>query len=352
MSPFPPTGGHFIAVLLGLEKTRLQPNMNERHDATPNGGGVQPVGAMSSSQWIPDPPMTPDAAAALIGSSFPAVDSAAVRYLGSGSQFDAFATADGWAFRFPRWEWCGYIFESEARAHRLAAEMLPSQIRLPKVELIAAPTPQFPYPFAGHRFIPGVGADAVDEELLPKLAREIAILLSALHSTPAPVAGAAGIHEFVMDDDRRAWAEHGTAVAKELRGLDPVVEKAVAWLSTNPEPPPFGGPLHFIHTGLAPEHLLVDPDTGFLNGVLDWTDTMLGDPARDFVFLVTWRGWHFVEDVLRHYPHAVDRGFPTRLRYMAQQLSIMWLAFGHDLGVDPTSHIRGIRNAFAPHEGG
>lgn len=301
-------------------------------------------------QWIPDRPLTSEKAAALIGHSFPNVDTAELRYLGSGSQYDVFATGDGWAFRFPRWEWCGYIFEDEARAHQLAAEILPSQIRVPKVELTAEPSALFPYPFAGHRFIPGVGAHEVDEELLPKLSREIAILLSALHSTPAPVAGAAGIHEFEMDDDRRAWLEHGAAVAQELRGMDPAVDKAIAWLNTNPEPPPFGGPLHLIHAGLEPEHLLVNPETGFLNGVLEWTDVMLGDAARDFVFLVTWRGWHFTEDILRLYPHAVDKGFRARLRYMAQQLSILYLAFAHEQKLDLTRNVRGVRNAFAPHE--
>jgi aminoglycoside phosphotransferase (APT) family kinase protein len=175
------------------------------------------------------------------------------------------------------------------------------------------------------------------------------MFLSALHSTPAPVVGAAGILVIDLNDPgRREWLEHGITVAAELRGLDSVVDQALAWLRATPSTPAFGGPLQLIHGDLAPEHVLVDPTTGFLGGIIDWTDTMLGDAARDFVFLVTWRGWRFVEEVLRVYPRAVDREFRARLRYMAQLLSVIWLAFAHEQGADLAKHVKAVHNAFAP----
>ena len=299
---------------------------------------------------IADSQITPGKAAALIGSCFPAVDASVVRYVGSGMLFDVFSTADDWAFRFPRVDWSGALFETEARTHRLVAEILPSQILIPRVELLAAPTSAFPQPFAGHRFIPGVGADELDEALLPIIQREIATLLSALHSTPAPVAGAAGIRELVVDEGRRARLEHGTDVALTLRGLDATLDRALDWLEATPAGPPSVGAVHLIHGGLESRHLLVDPATGFLNGVIDWTDTHLGDPARDFVFLVTWRGWHFADEVLRLYPHAVDPQFRARLRHMAQLLSLMDLALAHEQGVDLQKHLRAVHNAFATTE--
>ena len=99
---------------------------------------------------------------------------------------------------------------------------------------------------------------------------------------------------------------------------------------------------------LSPEHVIVDAATGHVAGILDWTDTILGDPARDFVFLVTWRGWEFAEDVLRRYPHAVDRDFRERLRFMARLLSVMWLAMAHAQHGNVAMHIEWVRNAFAP----
>ncbi|MGH7576372.1 MAG: phosphotransferase, partial [Longimicrobiales bacterium] len=88
--------------------------------------------------------------------------------------------------------------------------------------------------------------------------------------------------------------------------------------------------VRFIHHDLGPEHLILDPDTGRLVGILDWTDAILGDPARDFVFLVTWRGWSLVEQVLNSYPLAVDATFRDRLRRSARVLSVLWLAEAYE----------------------
>src|SRR5690606_26461794 len=101
------------------------------------------------------------------------------------------------------------------------------------------------------------------------------------------------------------------------------VEKAVNWLDgVSVRIAPYAGPLRFIHHDLSPEHLTVDGATGRLTGILDWTDAILGDAARDVVFLATWCGWDFVRDVLRSYPHAVGGEFPSRLRFMARLLSV------------------------------
>ena len=304
---------------------------------------------MTAPLGLPNPPLTLDAAAALIRQAFPTVDTKGVQYLGSGWLYDAFLTADGWVFRFPRWDWSGGIFEPEARIHSFVAEILPTQIRTPRVELMAPPSEQFPYAIAGHRFIPGIPADALDLELMPTFARELALFLSILHSTPVPVAGAAGIQQRATGDDRRAWLENGKGIALRLGKVDPIMTPALSWLGARADAE-FHGPMQLIHGGLAQDHILVDPTTGFLVGVIDWTDTSLGDAARDFVFLVTWQGWKFAEAVLRQYPRAVDKEFRSRLRDMAQLLSLMGLAYAHEQGQDLGPHVRAVKNAFAPDE--
>src|SRR5689334_3882702 len=143
----------------------------------------------------PAPRMIPAAAAALIASAFPKVDTTSVRHLGSGTLFDAFLTSDDWVFRFPRWDWCGGLFEPEARTHEFVAKILPARIRLPRVQLLAEPSERFPNRFAGHRFVPGVPLDKVDAGLRSTVVREIAEFLGALHSVPESVAYAAGFRE-------------------------------------------------------------------------------------------------------------------------------------------------------------
>ena len=292
--------------------------------------------------------VTRENASTLVKASFPTVDAAGLRYLGSGTLYDVFGTADGWAFRFPRMHWSGDLFEPEAIVHKVVAPRIPPRIRLPRVELRAPPSAQFPYPIAGHRFISGVSADELDEKLMPAFASEIATFLGALHSTPTPAARAEGMHEFIMDDGRQPWFDNAVRILRTLRGLDPVLDRALDWFGTEPwKTYHYDGPLHPIHGGLDESHILVDPSTGFIEGVIDWSDSHLGDAARDFVFLVTWKGWPFVDEVLDLYPRAIDGEFRARLRYMAQWLSPIWLAYAHAENREVAKHIRYVHNAFA-----
>lgn len=57
---------------------------------------------MTSPPPEPDRALSRERASALIRTSFPAIDSEAPTHLGSGWDFDAFRTNDGWVFRFPR----------------------------------------------------------------------------------------------------------------------------------------------------------------------------------------------------------------------------------------------------------
>ena len=111
--------------------------------------------------------------------------------------------------------------------------------------------------------------------------------------------------------------------------------------------PLFDAPWCLIHGGLESRHILVDQSTGSIQGVIDWTDSHLGDAARDFVFLVTWKGRQFAEEVLRLYPRAVDPEFRTRLRLMARLMSLMELGFAHAEDPDLATYVRWVHNAFA-----
>lgn len=93
---------------------------------------------------------------------------------------------------------------------------------------------------------------------------------------------------------------------------------------------PFDGQPRLIHQDVGVDHLIVDPSTGRLAGILDWTDTILGDPARDFVFLVIWKGWDLAEETFQSYAHHVDQAFRERLRFMSRLLSIMYLTLARE----------------------
>lgn len=107
-------------------------------------------------------------------------------------------------------------------------------------------------------------------------------LLAALHAVP--VGRLAGL----VETDVRAPAEwrneaaehHATVAARVPAAYRGPVD---AFLDA---PPPQGvrTPV-FSHNDLGIEHVLVDPLTRRVTGVIDWTDAALVDPARDFGLL-------------------------------------------------------------------
>ena len=309
---------------------------------------------MSSLPPHLDPPLALATASLAIGSRFPHVRTEGLTHLGSGWDFDAFLTTDGWVFRFPRRAECAATLDTERRLHDLVARVLPSTVAVPAVELEGQPGSEFPYRFTGYRFIRGVRADTVGSRVLSVTARSIGQALGAIHGVPESDARAAGVREMEMDDPgRQRWLDDRITGTAALRGIDVVVDRAVDWVRDNARRPSaaFPGPLRLIHDDLSPEHLLVDSETGDLVGIIDWSDAALGDPARDFAPLVAWHGWSFTDDAVRNYPHRIDRGFRGRLRFMARVLSVLWLAEARewtpDVVDDVARHVRWVHNVFA-----
>jgi aminoglycoside phosphotransferase (APT) family kinase protein len=299
--------------------------------------------------WEADRPLTQEDASAAISACFPTVDVRALRHLGSGWDFDAFVTRDGWVFRFPRRAECSASVDYECAVQRLVAPVLPPTVAIPQIELVAEATSAFPYRFSGYRLIAGVAADSVTSHVTPTLARDIGAALATIHGIPETTARAAGVIEMGDDDfGRQQWMERRLTLASEVRGLDPALDHAIDWVRQVSLPlPRFQGPLRFVHNDLSPDHLIVDATTGRLVGIIDWTDAVLGDEARDFVVLAAWQGWRFVDDVLRSYPHSVDHEFRERISYAARLLSVIWLAEAHEQGGDAAKHLAWVHNAFA-----
>ena len=303
---------------------------------------------MSLHPWEADRPLTREIARDALQTCFPAIDSSELRHIGSGWEFDAYLTGDGWVFRFPRRARCADLFTTEKPVHELVARSLTPGVALPIVELIGRPPTGFPYRIAGHRYIPGIPADRIDPALEPIVTRDIGIALGAVHGIPEQAALAAGVGGTGTDDAAAiAWVKRGLRLASELRGTDSVVDDALAWAAhLDLTVARYAGPPRLIHQDLSPDHLIVDPRTGRLTGIIDWTDAMLGDPARDFVGLVTSRGWRFAENVLRNYPHRLDLTFRARLGFMARLLSLIWLAEAREQGTDVPKLTEWVHNAF------
>ncbi|GAA4709748.1 phosphotransferase family protein [Phytohabitans rumicis] len=128
--------------------------------------------------------------------------------------------------------------------------------KLPGVPLLEAPT------------VDGVRVAAVLGELL-----------AALHAAPVErMARLVDADELALADWRREAVETYAAIAGQVpaefrRRIEAFLEAA---------PPHDAEALVFSHNDLGIEHVLVDPGTGAVTGVIDWSDAALVDPAFDF----------------------------------------------------------------------
>jgi len=304
---------------------------------------------VSERRWDPHHIPSAEELKATVRAQFPQVDSDGLRPLGSGWEFDAWETPDGWVFRFPRRREAPAQLLRERRFLDLVRPVLAPEVAVPEPVLWGEPDRWFPWPFAGYRTIPGRGADHPGLTPHPELPRQIGTALGRLHAMDEAAARSVGVPE-----DREGvveWAEEVREEVAVLRGLSPEVDEAVVWLEElEAIPAPYEGPLRLVHNDLCPDHVLLDPATGELRGILDWTDTSLGDPALDFVFLVTWGGWATAEAVLAAYAEegpALDDDFSSRLDTMARIMSLHWLHEAKERGVGLEKRLEWVENAFA-----
>jgi aminoglycoside 2''-phosphotransferase len=301
--------------------------------------------ASSGLPWEPDRALTLRQAQAAIRSQFPQIDVSRLEHLGAGWEFDVYLTRDEWVFRFPRRAEYATGFSWERAVHDLVAPFLKS-VAVPRVELLGEPGPDFPYAFAGHRLVAGVRADHPDVTTAPSLGSELGAALTAIHSVPHQNARAIGVEP--DEDGSREWLREALEAEESLRDLDPSIDDALDWLRTGvPIPVPYTGPPRLIHNDLCPDHILVDRDSGRLAGIIDWTDVALGDPALDFVVVVTWGGWDFFKAVRAGYGLPLGWDFEPRLSFLARVLSLVWLHESRQQGTNVVKHIGWIKNAFA-----
>lgn len=93
-------------------------------------------------------------------------------------------------------------------------------------------------------------------------------------------------------------------------------------------PPSDPRTLAFCHNDLGAEHLLVDPDTGALTGVIDWADAAVADPARDLAMAYRDLGPDVFDLTLNHYGCPFDDADRGRAAFYARCKLLEDAAYG------------------------
>lgn len=229
--------------------------------------------------------------------------------------------------------------DADARSARVEREARLLAI-VAAVSPLPVPEPVFVDPAAGclaYRRLPGrslleVAPSARAARAAP-VAAELGRLLGALHAVPPDrVAGLVDVDDQPLPEWLREAAELdgalGAAVPDRYR-------PALARFLAGPPPAPHPGRLVFSHNDLGIEHVLVDPETLAVTGILDWTDAALVDPAYDFGLLHRDLGPAAVSAGLDCYtPSTVDAdpGFADRALFYARCSALEDLAYGLESG--------------------
>jgi aminoglycoside phosphotransferase (APT) family kinase protein len=116
-------------------------------------------------------------------------------------------------------------------------------------------------------------------------------------------------------------------------------------------PPPEPAALTFCHNDLGSEHLLVDPETGTLTGVIDWADAAITDPAHDLALLYRDLGPVAYDRVLAHYDAPWSDRDSDRAVFLARCALLEDIAYGVRTGAHPytAAGLDHLTRTFKPH---
>ena len=277
-------------------------------------------------------PNSSENATRLIASTFPRLRGMAVEFLDEGWDFRIFEVGGELVFRFPK---------HEGSASKLEMELA----LLPQLNCLRehadSPAPRIPdydyrgvspgddgWPFGGYRKLPGVPAHAAENIDLQSVTEQLGVFLGRLHGYPIDSARRAGVPE--MPDLVAYW--HDRALT-ELAGLpvDQVDADEVQRFLEDRRPASFAGPMCLTHNDLYTEHVLLDPGSGNVSAIIDWSDAVIGDPAIDFAALHPWLGTSGVQSVLASYSRTIDDQVLARARYLVVGQSLRDIRQGGEI---------------------
>lgn len=245
---------------------------------------------------------------------------------------------DEWIFRFARRPDVAVRLAREARLLPALAEPLP--IGVPRFEYVSEA--EEVVWLVGYGAISGQGLDVASlrRDLMPALAHELGAALTALHSFPVERARERG----VLGGDAADWRDEYAAFYTEIQQhIFPLFEPEEREQAAAKWDEYLGNAMNFaftpalIHRDLGPEHILCDPETGRLTGIIDWGDAWIGDPAIDFAGTWGGLGRAFAEQTLATYRRPVEANFWQRVAFYAAIGPYYEIRFGQYEG--DTGHI-------------
>ena len=271
----------------------------------------------------------------ILATQFPALGDLSVLPLGEGCDSIAFLVNDTWVFRFPKRAEVERQLFVEERILPVLATTAP--VPIPVFCFRGRPSATFPRHFGGYAWLPGVPGIQWEAANFPfhVLAPKLACFLSWLHAFSVAEATRCGVPQQPIaarleEIQAEALADFESVgrVAPEApleawhrylqsgRGVV-AARRAAATLA---------------HNDLAAEHVLLDPATHTITGIVDWSDLAVSDPAADFAGVFHWGGETFVKAVLGTYRAPIDADGLARARFLGACRGVADVTFGLETG--------------------
>lgn len=219
----------------------------------------------------------------------------------TGWEYSVLEVNGEYIFRFPRFRDSWRRLSREVSLVNYLSTRL--SVRLPVYEFVWSGDRRHPQRFAGYGKIQGVPCTDYNYRgaWLEDLGQDLTRFITELHGLRLPPKALGNLKRYTP----KTWARNSRKFYGEIRRYAfPLLSKDVRgrassfWadlLSTfeNVEFEP-----KLIHADLTGGNIICDPKTGRLNGVVDWSDAQVADPALDFVglFQVNRRLGQFVLD--------------------------------------------------------
>ena len=273
---------------------------------------------MVDAPWRTDRPLDESMVREIVRDQFPGVRAGAIRAIGDGWDFDVYDIDRRWVFRFPKRREYDARFATELALLDEIAGCLP--LPVPHYEFRGAPSPQFPYHFGGYAMLPGQPLTAIEPSTaaVETAAAQLGGFLDELHRCGGPRIDRLDLYGEEDYGTTASQREETLECLDKLEGaIDPSIHGQARALLTDDSQPPadYDGPRRLSHGDLLPGHILADPSSGAITGIIDWSDAARADPMGDFVGLWMWAGDAAVAEALSEYHLPIDAQMPSRIRH-------------------------------------
>ncbi|TDF94472.1 phosphotransferase [Paenibacillus piri] len=245
-------------------------------------------------------------AAELIGGQFPELLPLTITLLGEGFDNTVYRVNGRYVFRFPRRSIAVELLRVEcALLPHLARLQLPLQVSEPVFE--GKPTAEYPWPFAGYRYVAGALPGRVTAEERIRSSRPLAAFLRRLHGFPVEQAKRLGV-----PNDRIGRLDLSIRLNQADSNMSKAIERGlwsdrhdwdelIAWLDERAKKSGNGSgdgieggvgnggafTEALVHGDLHIRNILVNEER-IITGIVDWGDVHTGNPAADLALVYSY----------------------------------------------------------------